>query len=330
MNLDKLKQITNKLSEDQSSSGNGGNGGEWPVVCFPPEGITRGRFIVDPEGELYEKYFHYGYFNKGVRDPDTLDPKELPEHFYNTLGDLGKTLSKDHKRFSRGRKTAFCVYFYVTATDIKDEKFKPNTLVCLVGDGRFAGAFNDVLQSLMKDAPDKLLNSLSPDKSGPIMEINIVRGAQGKCTISPTFSELGPLVELTEEESKLEDSARQKLINERLAPRGYKPLSISYIKPGFDQAKYDALVKLFREELTEIESKKAAKEGEEKPADSASNSDKPAEEQPAVNQEQPAQSTPTETSTPSETSEAKAEESAPQVTETAASSNNPFAKYQRT
>lgn len=329
MNLDKLKAITNKLSEEQQKSGGDNNNGEWPVVCFPPEGVTRGRFIVDPTGELYEKYYNYGYFNKGIRDPETLDPKELPEHFHNRLGELAKTLSKDHMKFSRGRKTSFLVYFYVTSTDIKDEKFKPNTLVCLVGDGRFANAFNDVLQSLMKDAADKLLNSLSPDKKGPIMEINIVRGTQGKCVISPTFSELDPLVTLTEEEQALPDDQRQKLIAEKLAPRGYKPLSISYIKPGFQQDKYDRLVTEYQAELDEIIAKKKAKAGENpdpQPESQGQDQAEPAQEQkaeePKVSEAVPAESTPAVSETPAESV------SEPKVSEPTAT-ENPFAKYKR-
>lgn len=326
MNLDKLKQITSKLSEEQAKAGSNHNG-EWPLVCFPPDGIFRGRFITDPSGELYEKFFHYGYFAKGIRDPETVPKDQLPADFRNELQEVSKKLV-ENKKFSRGRKTAFLVYFYITAVDNPTEDFKVGNLVCLVGDGRFANAFNDVLQSLMKDASDKLLNSLSPDKKGPIMEVNIVRGAQGKCTISPTFSELDPLVNLTPEQQNLPEAERQKLIAEALGPRGYKPLAISYIKPGFDADKYATLLTSFKEELAEIEAKKAAKSEGTQPTQTQSNETTGTQEQ--VQTTQTAETVQV-INKPEETSvvatDSNPQEVQPSVVET--KTDNPFAKFKR-
>lgn len=258
--MSKLAGIAKQLKEDTASQG--GGGGEWPNTVFLPEGVHRGRFIIDPAEELYLKYNSYGYFAKGIRDPEDY-PDQLPAHFHNRLSELATELATDYLKFGRKRKTNFLVYFWLQETDSPSEDWKANNLYCLLCDWRFEAAFSSMINSLMKDAPEKLLASLRPEQKGPIIEINYVRGNQGRCSVSATFSEGNPIVHLTEDEQKLSADDQKKAIDDKMGKLGYKPLQLSYIKPGFDQVRYDALVKSYEDELTQLRQQRNLKKAGE-------------------------------------------------------------------
>lgn len=315
MDLSKLKQIAAQLKEDASKSST--VQGEWPNVVFLPAGNHKGRFIVDPDEELYIKYNSYGYFAKGIRDPEDY-PEQLPEHFYNRLADVAKELSGTYLKFSRNKKKNFLVYFYLTETDKPDENWQPKNLYCLVADWRFEAAFSNMINSLVTDAPDKLLSSLRPDMPGPLMNINYVRdGQKSVCQISPLFSESPALVTLTDEERALPEDERKRAILEKMGKLGYKPLDISYIKPGFDQKRYDELLDQYEKELAEASAARAAKAA-------AQGGQATPEQPPQTAQDAPAPENVHQESQPAPQQEAVAEQPAQTPP-----SSNPFEKYKR-
>jgi hypothetical protein len=109
------------------------------------------------------------------------------------------------------------------------------------------------------------MKSLHPEEEGNLMSISYVRDKQkSTCSISPLFSSGKPLVTLTEEQKSLPDNERTALINELMGDYGYRPLSVSYIRPGFNQEKYDALVKAYESELTTLRAGKSAKDNKSK------------------------------------------------------------------
>lgn len=325
MDLNKLKDIATKLKSDKNKSN---FNGEYPQAVFIPDGIHKGRFIVDPEDEVYHKMFTYGYFARGIEDPAQLTTG-LPEGFdrdNHPLRQLANILMDDYKKWGRGSKFSFLTYYYLVETDAANEDWQPGNLYCLIGNGRFADAFTDMLSSLVSDSPEHLLNSLNPAKEGPIMQITFQHGAQGKCSISPTFKTSPPIVERTAEDT-------DETYNEKMGALGYRSLKYSYIYPGFSQEKYDALCKAYEEELQKLSSGRGPDQVDEKKPDTpAQEEKKPEPEKPA---EKPVEEKKEETpATPAEDKPAEptASESTPSTEEKkeeAPAGDDPFAKYRR-
>lgn len=332
MDLNKLKSIADKLKQEKNASAAGS--GEWPNVAFIPDGTHKGRFIVDPNDEVYTKYFTYGYFSKGIRAPERDDSMKVPDGFdreNHPLRQAATILVEEYKKFSRGAKFNFLVYFYLISTDKPSDDWKPNTLYCLLGNGRFADAFTDMLTSLVSDSPEHLLKSLSPDQEGPIMQIVFQGGPQGKCSISPTFSNYPPIV--AREAGESDESYK-----ERIGKLGYKPLEYSYIKPGFDQAKYDALLAAYLKELEELSAKSKSNSGqnsdsatEAKQINQASDDDPPFEvdEKPKAGAASPApaENTSSQEQKQPEPQPQSTAETAPPVATTV--KNDPFQRFRK-
>lgn len=329
MDINKLKAIAGKIKEEKDAQK---GTGEWPQTVFLPEGVHKGRFIYDPNQDLFEKYAHYGFFASGFRAPEDLPDDVLPEGFdkeNHPLREITEELA-ERLHFKFGRKFSFITYFQLVSTDSPSDDWKPGTLYCIVANNKFANAFTHMITSLAEDSPEQLLNSLSPDKKGPLMEIVFERGAQGKASISPTFVMAEPVLARTENE---EDAAYA----ERLGKLGYKPLAVSFIKPGFDKEKYENLLKRAKEALDEkLGNKPAESSGDQAKEGAAADSagDKPKDEANAAQQAD--KDKPSEAQQQTETKQSKDTEKPAAETKQPASeppppaaSDDPFAKFRK-
>ena len=213
--------------KDMKSKGEGN--GKFPKSAFIPEGTHKGRFIIDPTGELFTEYYAYGYFGKGIRDPKSLKPSQLPEGFEDRLSTVIEKLSQYHWKY-RAKKT-FLVWFWLEETNaVEKDRWEPKNLYCLIGNNKFQSSFLDFIQSLGTDAPDELQRSLNPFEAGVLLQMMVTSGQQGQVQFSTAFpnKELPPL---------------------NLKDQVYTTLEEAYIRPGFNQEKYDALLKEYEGEL---------------------------------------------------------------------------------
>jgi len=319
MDLAKLQNIATQLKKDKNSSN---FGGEYPKAAFIPDGTHKGRFIVDPDDEVYHKMFTYGYFSRGIEDPVSCKPYDpehpdtkgaLPEGFdtdNHPLKTLATILADDYNKWGRSRKFVFLTYFYLISTDAPNENWQPGNLYCIIGNGKFADSFTDMLSSLVADSPEHLLKSLNPSKEGPVMQIIYQGGSQGKCNIGATLTTHPAIVERTNEDT--DETYAQKI-----SELGYRSLRYSYIYPGFNKDKYDNLVKQYTEELEKLANGTTTET--DKPDEKTSESEK-VEEKPA-----------TEVKLSSDTSGDKVESPVEEkkVLETSSAAEDPFAKYRK-
>lgn len=235
-----LEALMNKVKDYQSKSS---GDGKFPKTVFLPEGNHKGRFIVDPNGELFTEYYSIGYFNKGIRDPRGLPQEALPAGFKDYLSDVVEELREYKYKFSP--KRTFLVWFYLEETQsVEKDKWEPGNLYCIIGNARFAKAFLQFVQSIGEAAPQELQKMLTPSESSVQLQIISTAGSQGSVAISPTFP--------------------QKTSNPiDVSKHVYVSLEEAYIRPGFNQEKYNALYKEYREELDKLVASGAKKMSEE-------------------------------------------------------------------
>lgn len=210
--------------------------GDWPKCSFLPNGTHKVRFIIDPKDELFAEYWAYGYFGRGIRDP--RNDTGVPEGFENELATIYEEELAPLQKWSYGCKYVMLVYMYLYETNVPDENWQPNNLYAVICSRKFGEAFIPFLSSLMKDAPKEILETLSPNKEGVILQVQYEHGKDGHCSIGASYPpKLGGPINM-----------------EGVA---YWPLEDAYIKPGFNKDKYEALVKKYKEDAARF---KAARE----------------------------------------------------------------------
>lgn len=287
-----MNALLNKVKDFKSK---GENGGGYPKTSFLPEGNHKGRFLIDPLGELFTEYYAYGYFNKGIRDPRSLPPSAFPEGFKDELSDVVEKLKEYHWKY--GAKRVFLTWFWLEDTDSKEkDRWEPHNLYCLIGNGKFASSLLNFVESMAKDAPTELQSSIDPASQGLMVNIGVTSGNQGQVQIGFSFP--------------------NKLISIDMKDQVYCTLEEAYIKPGFNQEKYNNLLKSYSEELDTyistgaktLAQKEAEKEAGQSPEipDQGQGVQQPSAPQPQV-QSQPAEmsqpqtaETPVQESTPSQ------------------------------
>lgn len=283
--LDKLKANIKKLKEQTQGQS---TPGEWPNCIFLPEGTHKGRFIVDPNGDLYERYATYGYFAKGIRAPEYMDKSDLPEGFDQENHDLkkmGEILSGDYLKFKYGAKWNFITYFYLMETDNKSDNWQPGNLYCIICKTKFARAFNDFMSS-MSDSIEAIFEILDPSKPcvGWI-SMTVTGGAQGQTSITYVPHKCEAIC-------PRQDNQTDEQWLEEMGKLGYKPLNVSYIRPGFNQEKYDKLCQEYATALDEAVANRKAKEAGAQPSEQIQAA--PVESAPQPEVTQPVQETPSQ------------------------------------
>lgn len=234
------EELLAKVRGLQKSSGGDGPR-EYPTVCFLPEGKHKVRFILDSAGEFISEYFTYGFFARGIRDPFGLPKEQLPPNFENKLQIMYDEFFKARLRYKYGSKKNCLAYVYIYETTVKgDERWKPGNLVVANGNGKFGRALINWANGLSQDAIEELNKTLDPSQEGIILNLEYTRGAQGDCSIGATFPvrREGPI---------------------DLSNFVYSDLESAYIKPGFDEVKYNALVKQYEEDMQVIKLTEEAK-----------------------------------------------------------------------
>lgn len=228
-----VENLINKVDEYNAKGQKGS--GEFAKTAFLPEGKHRGRFIVDAAGEAFTSYYAYGYFNKGVRDPRNLPANLLPEGFVDELATIAQTLS-DRGKFQYKAKEVFIVPFYLEQTDNQSDNWKPNTLYYVIGNKKFSKSLTGFLGNIAKDSPNEIQRMLDPNQPSVQVEIQMTKGTSGGCNIGVAFPQKqSPAVDLTKQV--------------------YVTLEEAYIRPGFDIAKYNALLTQAKEELAKTPEK---------------------------------------------------------------------------
>lgn len=228
-----VENLINKVDEYNAKGQKGS--GEFAKTAFLPEGKHRGRFIVDAAGEAFTSYYAYGYFNKGVRDPRNLPANLLPEGFVDELATIAQTLS-DRGKFQYKAKEVFIVPFYLEQTDNQSDNWKPNTLYYVIGNKKFSKSLTGFLGNIAKDSPNEIQRMLDPNQPSVQVEIQMTKGTSGGCNIGVAFPQKqSPAVDLTKQV--------------------YVTLEEAYIRPGFDIAKYNALLAQAKEELAKTPEK---------------------------------------------------------------------------
>lgn len=216
-----------KTFQDQKSS----NTGEWPQSVFLPEGNHKVRFITDPENEIFDSYQTYGYFARGIRDPE--HDTGVPEGFVNELKQLYTEHLQPRNKWSYGSKFNFIAYVWLYETDSPSENWQPGNLYVIIANNKFAESYVAFLGTLAKDAPEEILKTLNPANSGVILSITFKGGRDGSCSIGASFpTKIGEPLDLK--------------------GKPYIPLSLAYVRPGFNQEKYDALVKKYKEDINKF------------------------------------------------------------------------------
>lgn len=224
--LDKLRSSVQKFQDTRRDTG-----GEWPQCTFFPEGNHKLRFLVDPVNEPYCEFYSYGYFARGIRDPK--DDTGVPEGFKNELEEIFENELKPLQKWSYGSKNNFLVYIWLYETDSPSDNWQPNNLYVAICNNKFAESYVTFLSTLAKDAPEEILKSLKPTSTGVILSVSFKGGSQGGCSIGAAFP------------TKMADPID-------LTGKPYIPLDLAYIRPGFKQDKYDALVKKYREDANKF------------------------------------------------------------------------------
>ena len=228
-----VENLINKVDEYNAKGQKGS--GEFAKTAFLPEGKHRGRFIVDAAGEAFTSYYAYGYFSKGVRDPRNLPANLLPEGFVDELATIAQTLS-DRGKFQYKAKEVFIVPFYLEQTDNQSDNWKPNTLYYVIGNKKFSKSLTGFLGNIAKDSPNEIQRMLDPNQPSVQVEIQMTKGTSGGCNIGVAFPQKqSPAVDLTKQV--------------------YVTLEEAYIRPGFDIAKYNALLAQAKEELAKTPEK---------------------------------------------------------------------------
>lgn len=221
-----LEGLKSKVASYQVKESSGGDK-KWPSCTFLPDGKHKGRFITDPNSEIFLDYWSYGYFANGVRDPKSC--KDLPSGFKDELKEIYESVLKPLNKWSYGPKNPHIAYFYLYETDSPNpENWVPDNLYVIVATKNFGEAYTSFLSSLAKDAPEDIMSSLNPEREGIILTIESKSGRDGKCSIGAGY----PV---------------KKAPPINMEGRAYLPLDDCYIKPGFSQERYDKLVAKYKE-----------------------------------------------------------------------------------
>lgn len=234
--LESLMAAAGELTARKTEQDKGN--GDWPNCAFIPDGNHKGRFIIDPTNKIYFEVATHDYFRNAIICPD--GDTGVPEGFVNELTDLNKELAES-QFWKFGRKQNFMTYFWLVETDNPSDEWKPNTLYCLLGKRTFGDAYTRMITGLSKDAPEALLRILNPKVPGRLLQLTFQGGMDGTCSISPTMSE---------QLHEMPDLAKD---------HGYGPLNTAYVSPGFNQEKYDKILKKVKEEVAGRRAKTAAK-----------------------------------------------------------------------
>ena len=248
-----LEMLTKSLADyEQASAG--------PVdtsnAVFLPDGIHKGRFIIDKSGkEFFTMFNTYGFFNAGIRDPKECD--DVPEDFVNVLQPLYWDYLRHAQKWSRNRSTTVLCYFYLVDTNKPSEKWQPGNLYCIIGKKKFGDAITAFFSNIVKDAPELAIPMLNPDLETDMVSLSVTSGRDGGISISVAYPP-------------------KKASAVDLSTANYTDLQHAYIAPGFDKEKYNRLVVKYLNEIQEnadyilakkweeeetAKSKKAAEEG---------------------------------------------------------------------
>lgn len=311
---------TDKLNAIVKEQEKKGNHSEYPNVTFLPEGTHKGRFFVDPKDEIFLEYYTYGYFANGIRDPAGLDESELPDGFVHKLEEVAEELAELGYYKYRSKYNFIC-YFYLIETDARSDDWKPGNLYVIICNRTFSKSFINFITSLTKDAPEALIDTLSPDKTGALLTISFTGGRDGTCSIGAAFPT--KQVEPTD-----------------MTDLPWIPLEDAHIRPGFNQAKYNRLLEKYNGILKEVKDsadKKAAENStadqpntqesdqvkqEDKKPDESKAEDKPAESEQV--------SQPKEEAKSEQSAKPAASEDKPEASSDGAKANtdDPWAKFQ--
>lgn len=304
-----LKNKIKMMKEQQNKTT---SNGEWPNCVFVPEGTHKGRFIVDPDGEISDSYYTYGYFAKGIRDPQGLSAEELPEGFdveNHPLKQLSEILAGDYNKFARRPRCVYLIYFYLMETDNKSDNWQPGNLYCLIANKKFYSAFNSLMTGL-EDSIEELVQIMDPgSKSNGWIVVSVNgSGASGTINMSYMPHRCDPIVERT-------PTMTDEEFNKEMGKLGYRTLEQSYIRPGWNQEKYDNLVAQYTAELEKL-SGKSSDESEESAEDS--DTEESTEETTAV-----------ESTSNSEEAEVESNEEQASEKPVVVNTNDPFARFRR-
>ncbi|BCG50116.1 hypothetical protein [Ralstonia phage RP13] len=213
--------------------------GDWPKTTFLPEGTHKGRFITDPKDEFMTDYWAFGYFNKGIRDPDSVPTEQKPEGFVNELKSFYEEKFKPLNQWKYGAKKNVIALFYLHETDAQSDNWQPGNLYYIVTNNKFADAYTQFLAMLAKDAPEEVIKTLDPAQAGVLLTLQFKGGQQGSCSIGAAFP--------------------QKMLEPiDVTKHVYVSLEDAYIKPGFNLDKYNTLLESYKQAYAKLSGQTAA------------------------------------------------------------------------
>lgn len=215
-----LSSILNQAKEFKEASG----GPSFAKTAFLPNGNHQGRFIISPDGRLYEQYDAYGYFGRGTRTPEY--GTGVPEGFEDKIRSLYWNVLKPLNQWKYGTQKVHLLYFYLTATDSTEaDRWEAGNLYALYLRPKHMKTILAWINTMAKDDPSTITQGFNPDHETNAVSLSVV---DGNISISVKY----PLVRISPVD--LKDQA-------------YVNLSHAYIAPEFNLEKYNALLSSYIE-----------------------------------------------------------------------------------
>lgn len=182
--IDKLTEALEKARKEDTYY----NGGDFTPATFLPEGNHKLRFFVDPEGELIRKVLLHGSMKDNTFCPNILrqeGEEDIPEDLPKEC-EICKECEhikgwKDNPKLSQRNM----VYAYLHSTDSKSDYWVPGNWYAVISRGpRLRNALLSFVDNMIKDAAEYVLAMLDPQKEGWMVSVEVVRGTQGRVSMS--------------------------------------------------------------------------------------------------------------------------------------------------
>lgn len=221
-----LGDILSQAKEFKESSA----GPSFAKTAFLPNGNHQGRFVISPDGRLYENYDAYGYFGRGVRTP--AHAENVPEGFEDKINSLYWNVLKPLNMWKYGTQRVNLMYFFLTATDsVEADRWEPNNLYALYLRPKHMNTILAWVNSMSKDDPSTITQGFNPSSKTNAISLSVVDGNISVSVRYPITS-LDPI-----------DMDKHTYVN----------LDNAYISPEFNVEKYNNLLSQYLEAAREAD-----------------------------------------------------------------------------
>jgi len=216
--LSGLPEEIQKLIKEAEEADTGESGEDTPIV-FLPEGTTKLRFYLDPQGKFCREMYRYKL--NGIETPNGKKSIYLPYVEDNPIEKLQKELESlgYGNAWMYAPSQHFLCYAWLISSDEKNDAVKLNQLVILEMKWK---VWNQIMSCIREFNPQVVYDMFNPEKEMNVWSINYKRGRGGnvsvagdmhiKCSIDPLPEGTLPLTQCWVAEGEQQDSESVALV----------------------------------------------------------------------------------------------------------------------